>query len=105
MWADVFGDAGKQSIAGYEALDAACGQPMKVARYIDFAGATVANKERTGGILTLLEVVIDPFCSFRADKYWAILLAFSTNRKFASLEVNVVSVESDEFADAQTTRE
>ena len=50
MWRYMLGDASEQGMASDQSLHRSGGETMKVASEVDALGATVADKERTGGI-------------------------------------------------------
>ena len=100
--ADVFGDAGQQGVAGDQALHTADGQPQIVARQIGLFTATIAYKQGSGIVGAPGDVLLNPACRLRADKYRAVFLALAADHKFPALKVDVVAVQPDQLTYPQT---
>ena len=65
----------------------------------------VVEEEGGEGIGASVEVILDAFgCGF-GDKNGAVFLTFAADDKFATVEVDAVAVEFDEFGDAEATGE
>ena len=65
----------------------------------------VVEEEGGEGIGASVEVILDAFGGGFGDENGAVFLAFATDDKFATVEVDAVAVELDKFRDAETTGE
>lgn len=93
MRANMFRDAREQGIVRHESLDTAGGQAVEIAATVDCFSAAVSNEQGLCGVCALIEVLLEPFGSFCADKDGAVFLPLAANHKFAPFEVYMVAVE------------
>lgn len=103
---DMLGDAGKLGISLDDALDGAGSETPIIAGGVDGLEIfTVIKEEGSEGIGAGVEIVTDAFGGGFGDEDRTVLVAFATDNKFATLEINRITIELDEFGDAEATRE
>ena len=106
MGGDVFGDAGGAGAVLDDALDATGREATEIARGVDgLEVAGIVEKEGRELVGAGIEIVGDAGGGGFADKDGAVFLTFATDDEFASVEVDGVAVEADEFGDAQAGAE
>lgn len=100
---DVFGDASETGVFFDHTLNGARGDAAKITRGVGgLLIARVIEKESGQRIMAHGEIILDAIGGDLTDKNGAIFTAFPTNIEFATLEVDGVAVEIDEFGDTQT---
>ena len=100
---DVFSDTSETGIFFDHTLNGARGDTAKIARGVGgLLIARVIEKESGQGIMAHGEIILDAIGGDLTDENGAILTAFTTNIEFATLEVDGVAIEIDEFGDTQT---
>lgn len=102
---DVLGNAGGASMFLNNTFDGARGEATVIARGVDSVEiARIVKKESGEGILAHVEIFADTVGSSLGDENWAVFLAFTTDDKFATVEVDGVAIEIDKLGDAEPAR-
>ena len=103
---DVLGDAGGFSVVVDDTLNGAGGESSEIARSVDFVEVTrVVEKEGGEGIVTDGKIVLGGVSGGFADENWAVFFAFTADDELATVEIDRIAIEVDEFGDAETTGE
>lgn len=86
---DMFSDAGFFGVFFDNSLDGARSEPAEISRSVYSLLITrVVQKESGEGIMTNTEIVFDGFGGRLGNKNRAVLVAFTTNDKFAAVEID-----------------
>lgn len=102
---DVLGDAGEASVFFDDTLDAAGSDAAVVARSGNFVlMARVIEKKRCEGIGASVEIIADAVGGGLGDKNRAVLGSFAADHELATIEVDGIAVETDEFGDTEAAR-
>lgn len=103
---DMLGDAGCTSVFFDDAFDGAGGETAEITRSVNFAlTATIVEEEWSESILAFVEIGGNPVGGGGRNENGAIFAAFAANDEFATVEIDGVAVEFDEFGDAETAGE
>lgn len=103
---NVLSDAGETGVFFDDAFDRAGSEAAEIARSADFALATAVVKKKWGkSVFSLIEVGGNPIGGSRGDKNGAVFAAFTADDKFASVEIDGIAIEFNEFGNAKSTRE
>ena len=102
----MLGDAGGFGVVVDDALDGTGGESSEITGGVDGVEiAGIVEKESGEGIVTDGEIVFGGGGGGLADENWAVFFAFTTDDKFAAVEIDAIAVEVDEFGDAKTAGE
>ena len=102
---NVFGDAGGASVFFYDALNRARGETAIVAGSVDgLEMMRVVEEEGGQGIGASGEIFADAVGGGLRDKNRAVFLTLAADNKFATVEIDRIAVETDEFGDAEAAR-
>lgn len=106
MGGDVFSDAGGASVFFDDALDGAGGESSEISGGVDGALVFGVVEEEGGeGIVAGGEVVASGFGGGFADEDGAVFFAFAADDELATVEVDGIAVEANEFGDAEAAGE
>lgn len=103
---DVLGDTGFTSILLDDAFDRAWGEAAVVAGGIgglDVAG--IIEEEGGERIGASVEIILDTVGGGLVNENGAVFVAFATDDKFATFEIDGIAIEAAEFGNTETTRE
>lgn len=102
----MLGDAGHFGVFLDDAFDRTGSEAAEVAGSVDLALiAAIVEKERNEGVGAGVEIILDMLGGGGRNKNWAIFATFTTDDKFAAVEVDRIAVEASEFGNAETTGE
>lgn len=103
---DVFRDASFAGVFLDDALDGARSEAAKITGGVEFALVfAVVEKEGGEGVGAGVEVILDAFGGGFGDENGAVFLAFATDDKFATFEVDTITVKFSELGDAKAAGE
>lgn len=106
MRRDVFSDAGEFGVLFDDAFDRASSDTAIIARSVEIIlVATVVEKERRESVVANGKIIFDPLSGGFTDENGAVLATLATNYEFAATEIDRITVEVDEFGNAETARE
>lgn len=100
----MLGNTGKFGVVRNDTLYRSWGEAEAFSVTIAGLGATIAYKQRFSGVGARVKVGGYTFGSFGTDKDRSVFLAFTAHHELATVEVDVVPVQSNKFADTQAAR-
>lgn len=106
MGGNVLGDASGFSAFFDNSLNTARSESAEISRGVGgWEIARIIEEKSRELVLAAIEIVGDFFGSSFGNKNWTVFLSFTSDNKFATVEIYRIAIEIDKFADAKSGAE